>query len=63
MCSNKGVIFMFDIGIAFILMIFAIIIGKNDRSKWSRSEYIIYYVLWLTVAFFGTYGLVTELFY
>lgn len=49
---------MFDVGIAIILIIFALVIGHQSRKNWTRAEYFIYYLLWLVAAFFGTYGFI-----
>ena len=50
---------MYDIMIAFVLFIFAIVIGRQSRINWSTTEYAIYYTIWLLAAFLGTYGFVT----
>lgn len=49
---------MFDICIAIILIIFALIMGRESREYWTRTSYFIYYLLWFVAAFFGTYGFI-----
>ena len=53
---------MFDIGIAVVLFVFAFAIGRGSRKHWTRADYFVYYLLWLVVAFFATYGFVNTFF-